>query len=251
MRHEGTGNPRPGQGAARVAVVTGASRGIGRAVARRLAADGLLVVAVGRDEAALKETATADEERISTLACDVTDEEQVAERIGGRDRVDVLVNNAGAASSARVDRTPLDEWAGLMAVNATAPFLCTRAVVGGMRERGWGRIVTVASVAGLAGAPYIAAYAASKHAAVGLMRAVAAELRGTGVTANSVCPAYVRTEMTERTIANIVRRTGRTAEEAAAALGTILDPAAVADAVAWLAGDGAAAVNGREIVLDG
>jgi NAD(P)-dependent dehydrogenase (short-subunit alcohol dehydrogenase family) len=120
-----------------------------------------------------------------------------------------------------------------------------------MRERGWGRIVTVASVAGLAGAPYIAAYAASKHAAVGLMRAVAAELRGTGVTANSVCPAYVRTEMTERTIANIVRRTGRTAEEAAAALGTILDPAAVADAVAWLSGDGAAAVNGREIVLDG
>jgi NAD(P)-dependent dehydrogenase (short-subunit alcohol dehydrogenase family) len=234
-----------------VAVVTGASRGIGRAVAHRLAADGLDVVAVGRDEAALKETAAADEARIATLVCDVTDEEQVVERIGGLPAVDVLVNNAGAASSERLDRTSLADWDALLRVNATGPFLCTRAVLTGMRERGWGRVVTVASIAGLTGGPYIAAYTASKHAAVGLMRAVAAEVRGTGVTANSVCPGYVRTEMTDRTIATIVGRTGRTPEQAAAALGTILEPEAVAGAVAFLAGDGAASVNGREIVLDG
>lgn len=241
----------------RLAVVTGASRGIGRAVAVRLAADGLRVVAVGRDRAALERTATstataqrADEPLITTLVCDVGDEAAVAERIGGLDRVDVLVNNAGASTSNRLDRTTSAEWDEMLRVNATGPFLCTRAVVPGMRARGWGRVVTVASVAGLRGAPYVAAYAASKHAAVGLMRAVAAELRGTGVTANSVCPAYVRTEMTDRTVANIVRRTGRTREESEAALGPLLDPEDVAEAVAFLAGDASAAVNGQEIVLD-
>jgi NAD(P)-dependent dehydrogenase (short-subunit alcohol dehydrogenase family) len=138
----------------------------------------------------------------------------------------------------------------MLRVNATGPFLCTRAVLPGMRERGWGRVVTVASVVGLRGAPYVAAYAASKHAADGFTRVVAAEVRGTGVTANCVCPAFVRTPMTDRTIANIVRRTGRTEEEAAAALGRLLDPADVAGAVAFLAGDAAASVNGQEIVLD-
>lgn len=216
----------------------------------RLAADGLHVVAVGRDEAALSATAAAGGSRVATLVCDVTDEAAVNERIGGLERVDVLVNNAGASASNRLDRTTTAEWDDLLRVNATGPFLCTRAVVGGMRERGWGRVVTVASIAGLRAAPYISAYAASKHAAVGLMRAVAAELRGTGVTANTVCPAYVRTGMTERTVANIVRRTGRTHDEAEAALGPLLDAEDVAEAVAFLAGEGSAAVNGQEIVLD-
>jgi NAD(P)-dependent dehydrogenase (short-subunit alcohol dehydrogenase family) len=223
----------------RVVVVTGGTKGIGKAVADRFAAAGERVEAAGRDQ------------------LDVTDEEQVTaffERLG---RVDVLVNNAGLASGAPLARTTLDEWRTHFDVNATGAFLCTRAVVGTMIERGDGRIVTVASTAGLAGTRYTAAYVASKHAAVGLMRATAAELAGTGVTANAVCPAWVNTAMTERTVANIVEKTGRTAEEARAdleamtPLGRLLEPDEVAAAVIFLASAEAAAINGQTLVLDG
>ena len=223
----------------RVVVVTGGAKGIGKAVAERFAAAGDEVEAPGHDE------------------LDVADEDQVAaffERLG---RVDVLVNNAGVASGAPLPRTTLDDWRAHLDVNATGAFLCTRAVVGGMIERGDGRIVTVASVAGLYGARYTAAYTASKHAAVGLMRATAAEVAGTGVTANAVCPAYVDTDMTRRTVENIVDRTGRNAEEAQSALetmtplGRLLEPDEVAAAVLFLASPEAAAINGQTIVLDG
>jgi len=145
----------------------------------------------------------------------------------------------------------------LLEVNATGAFLCTRAALGGMVERGTGRIVTVASTAARAGLRYTAAYTASKHAAVGLMRAVAAEVAGTGVTANAVCPTYVRTEMTERSIARIVAVTERSEEEAEAALiassplGRLLEPDEVAFAVAFLAAPEAGAINGQALVLDG
>jgi NAD(P)-dependent dehydrogenase (short-subunit alcohol dehydrogenase family) len=171
--------------------------------------------------------------------------------------VDVLVNNAGIASSGSVALTTLRDWREHLEVNATGAFLCTRAVLGGMIERGDGRIVTVASVAGLVGARYTAAYTASKHAAVGLMRATAAEVGGTGVTANAVCPAYVDTDMTKRTVENIMDKTGRTAAESQTALenmtplGRLLKPAEVAAAVAFLASPEAAAVNGQTLVLDG
>ena len=175
----------------------------------------------------------------------------------GVGRVDVLVNNAGLAVGAPLARTTLDDWRAHLDVNATGAFLCTRAVLGGMIERGDGRIVTVASVAGLVGARYTAAYSASKHAAIGLMRATAAEVAGTGVTANAVCPAYVDTDMTRRTVENIVAKTGRTAEEAEAELaamtplGRLLEPDEVAAAVVFLASPEAAAINGQTIVLDG
>jgi NAD(P)-dependent dehydrogenase (short-subunit alcohol dehydrogenase family) len=169
----------------------------------------------------------------------------------------VLVNNAGAAASAPLARTTLDEWRMQLEVNATGAFLCTRAVVGGMIERGDGRIVTVASTAGLVGSRYTAAYVASKHAAVGLMRAVAAEVAGTQVTANAVCPSYVRTDMTRRSIARIVAATNRSEKDAEAALiastplGRLLEPDEVAFAVAFLAAPEAAAINGQTLVLDG
>jgi NAD(P)-dependent dehydrogenase (short-subunit alcohol dehydrogenase family) len=222
-----------GERVSRVVVVTGAARGIGRAVATRFEAAGDRVVALARQD------------------CDVTDEESVArafERIGP---VDVLVNNAGVSSSADLARTTLADWRAQLDVNATGAFLCTRAALPGMVERATGRIVTVASTAGRAGARYTAAYTASKHAAVGLMRAVAAEIAGTGVTANAVCPAFVDTPMTDRSVAKISTRTGRSPDEARAALGPLLSPAQVADAVVWLASPEAAAVNGEALVVGG
>jgi NAD(P)-dependent dehydrogenase (short-subunit alcohol dehydrogenase family) len=239
-------------GTARLVVVTGGGRGIGRAVVARFASAGDRVVAVGRDPAALGET-----EASSAEVCDVTDEAAVTalfERLG---HVDVLVNNAGVSTSAPLERTTLEDWESQLAVNATGAFLCTRAVVPGMIERADGRIVTVASTAGVSGSRYTAAYAASKHAAVGLMRAVAAEVAGTGVTANAVCPTFVRTEMTIRTIERIVEATDRDEVEAEAALaaatplGRLLEPDEVAYAVQFLAAREAAAINGQTLVLDG
>jgi NAD(P)-dependent dehydrogenase (short-subunit alcohol dehydrogenase family) len=220
-------------------LVTGGRRGIGAAIAARFAAGGDDVVAVGRAD------------------CDIGDEAAVAalfERVGP---VDVLVNNAGVSSSAPLARTTLAEWDAQMAVNATGAFLCTRAALPAMVERGSGRIVTVASTAGVTGARYTAAYTASKHAAVGLTRAVAAELAGTGVTANAVCPTFVRTDMTAESLRRITETTGRSAEEAEAALaavsplGRLLEPDEVAFAVAFLAAPEAAAINGQTLILDG
>jgi NAD(P)-dependent dehydrogenase (short-subunit alcohol dehydrogenase family) len=220
-------------------VVTGGTRGIGAAIAARFDAAGDDVVVVGRAD------------------CDVSDEAAVAalfERVG---RVDVLVNNAGVSDSAPLERTTLDAWRAQLDVNATGAFLCTRAVLPGMRERDSGRIVSVASTAGVTGAKYTAAYTASKHAAVGLMRAVAAEVAGSGVTANAVCPTFVRTDMTRRSLERIAAATGRSEAEGEAALATasplgrLLEPEEVAFAVAFLAAPEAAAINGQTLILDG
>jgi NAD(P)-dependent dehydrogenase (short-subunit alcohol dehydrogenase family) len=240
----------------RLVVVTGGSRGIGREIVARFAARGDEVLALGRGEQAL--TALADElPGVRTALCDVSDEDQVTDVLGALERVDVLVNNAGVSESAPLHRTTLDAWERQLRANATGPFLCTRAVVEGMRARGTGTIVTVASTAGRVGAPYIAAYTASKHAAIGLMRATAAELAGTSVTANAVCPTFVNTDMTQASIKRIADRTGRSTDDSAAALaaaaplGRLLDPGEVADAVLWLASPEARSINGQTLVLDG
>jgi len=223
----------------RLVVVTGGTKGIGRAVAQHFEAAGDRVVAPGRD------------------ACDVTDEAAVVAFFAPLGPVDVLVNNAGVSASAPLPRTTMDDWRDQLDVNATGAFLCTRAVLPAMLESDRGRIVTVASTAGVAGARYTAAYSASKHAAVGLMRAVAAEVAGTGVTANAVCPTFVRTEMTRRSVDRIAAKTGRSETDAEAALaaaaplGRLLEPEEVAFAVAFLAAPEARALNGQTLILDG
>lgn len=223
----------------RLVVITGGTRGIGAAIAKRFTDLGDRVVALGRAD------------------CDVTDEATVAEVFGALGEVDVLVNNAGVSASAPLAKTTVDDWRSQMDVNATGAFLCTRAVLPGMRARNRGRIVTVASTAALAGQRYTAAYSAAKHAAVGLMRAVSAEVTGTGVTSNAVCPTFVRTDMTATTVRRIAATTGRSEEDSVrivaemSPLGRLLEPEEVAFAVTFLAADEAAAINGQTIVLDG
>jgi NAD(P)-dependent dehydrogenase (short-subunit alcohol dehydrogenase family) len=169
--------------------------------------------------------------------------------------IDVLVNNAGIAESAPFARTETSVWDRHLRVNVTGPFLVTRAVVPGMVERRWGRVVNVASLAGLYGAAYVAAYVASKHALVGLTRALAVELAGRGVTVNAICPGYVATDMTRHSAENIAARTGKSYGEAVAALARmnpghrLIHPEEVADAIVRIVSD--ETTSGHAVVLDG
>jgi NAD(P)-dependent dehydrogenase (short-subunit alcohol dehydrogenase family) len=248
----------------RVAVVTGGGRGIGAAVARRLAGAGAAVAVAARSEGEIEAVAAELRRaggRAVAVRCDVTDEGSVAALRRAVEAelgpADVLVNNAGVASSAPIARLSLAEWNRMFTVNATGTFLGTREFLPGMVERGWGRVVNVASIAGVAGARYIAAYAASKHAVVGLTRCAAAEGAARGVTVNAVCPGYVDTRMTDESVARISEKTGLDPAEARSRIvaanpqGRLLEPEEVAHLVLTLCDPLAGGVNGQAIVLDG
>jgi NAD(P)-dependent dehydrogenase (short-subunit alcohol dehydrogenase family) len=208
-----------------VAVVTGGGRGIGAAIARALAAEGAAIIVAARTIDRIEKVAGEIQKtggKAWAVPCDVTDPASVhslAQAAGRRAGVvDILINNAGAAHSAPLTKIALEDWNRVLAVNATGTFLCTQAFIPAMLMRKKGSVVNVASVAGLAGVRYIAAYAAAKHAVIGLTRSVAAELEGTGVTCNAVCPGFVDTDMTKESVARVVGKTGKDAEATLAAM---------------------------------
>lgn len=247
----------------RHALVTGASRGIGFEVARALLAQGARVTLLGRGEQSLGQAAAAlaAHGEVHTASGDVARRADVdaafasaAQRFGA---VDILVNNAGQAVSQRFDRLTEDQWQQMLAVNLTGTFHCMQAALPGMLQRQWGRIVNVASTAGLIGYAYVSAYCAAKHAVVGLTRSVALEAAGKGVTVNAVCPGYTETDIVREAVANISGKTGMSPEQARAKLaernpqGRLVQPEEVASAVQWLCLPQAAAVNGQSIPVDG
>jgi NAD(P)-dependent dehydrogenase (short-subunit alcohol dehydrogenase family) len=244
--------------------VTGGGRGIGAATARALAESGARVVVASRTAGEIEgvaATIVGEGGEAWAVSCDVTSADSVdALASAARERagdVDVVVNCAGIAWSAPLARQTLEDWDRIFAVNMTGTFLVTRAFLPGMMDRGRGRVVNVASVAGVQGAKYIAAYAASKHAVVGFTRSVAAEAASRGVTVNAVCPGYVDTGMTRESQARIVDRTGLSEAEALEAIlatspqRRLIEPDEVAGAVTWLCGESARGVNGQAIVIDG
>jgi 3-hydroxybutyrate dehydrogenase len=237
-------------------LVTGGGTGAGADMARGFAAAGAEVIVVGRRREPLDDVASAGS-RITAIVGDVTDEADVIRVFGQSGPIDIVVANAGAADSAPLVRTSVELWERTLAVNLTGVFLTLREGLRQMEGRDWGRLITIASTAGLKGYAYVSAYTAAKHGAVGLTRAVAQEVARSGITANVLCPGYLDTEMTERTIANIVATTDRTPAEAMKALthvnpqGRLIQPAEVTAAALWLCGPGSEAINGQAIAIAG
>ncbi len=246
----------------RHALVTGGSRGIGAAIAGALAGQGARLTLLGRDAAALRHALGGlPGGGHGLVVADVADDAQVRAAFhqarSERGPLAILVNNAGQAESAPFGRTSLELWQRMLAVNLTGSFLCAQAALPDMLEAGWGRIVNIASTAGQRGYAYVSAYAAAKHGVVGLTRSLALEVARRGVTVNAVCPGYTDTALLRESIANIVARTGRSAEAARDGFaagnpqGRIVQPAEVADAVRWLCGEGASAITGQSVSVCG
>lgn len=216
------------------ALVTGGGRGIGRAIADALAAGGAKISIVSR-------SAESSDAPYFKANADVTDQRQIDDAFNlGRDAngpIEILINNSGVAESAALRRTGRAMWDHIIATNLTGPFLCTQAVVQGMMDQKWGRIVNIASIAGLHGSAYLSAYTASKHGVVGMTRALADELGHYGITVNAICPGYVQTDMLDLAINSTVTSTGMSVEQARKKLaemnpeGRILEPEEVANAV--------------------
>ena len=248
----------------RAAVITGGGRGVGAAVARQLASAGASILVCARTEAEVERVASdlRDEGFAAHAAtCDVADPSSVdclartaRDTLGS---IDILVNNAGISLGAPIHQTTYEDWMRVMAVNATGAFLCLKAFLPGMIDRGWGRVVNVASIAGISGDRFISAYAASKHALVGLTRAAAAEVAARGVTVNAVCPGYLRTDMTRDNLARMAEATGRPEPDVLERLvqrtpqKRLIEADEVAAAVLFLCTEGARSITGESIVIDG
>jgi NAD(P)-dependent dehydrogenase (short-subunit alcohol dehydrogenase family) len=246
--------------ARRHALVTGGGTGIGAAIATTLARAGALVTICGRRQRPLQTIAEGDS-NIRAMTADVTDETSVAkvyqQAEAAGEPIDIVVANAGMAESAPAHKTSLDLWTRTLNVNLTGAFLTVKPALAGMRERGRGRIVFIASTAGLKGYAYVAPYVAAKHGVVGLARALAVETAATGITVNAVCPGFTDTPMLNESIRHIVETTKRNEADVRADLaernaqGRLIQPNEVADVVLWLCSDAAAAVTGQAIAVSG
>jgi len=242
-------------------LVTGAGTGIGEAVSRQLHADGYRVSLVGRRPEPLAALSASLGENAYAVTGDVADRSSISsafayarERFGS---IEILVNSAGMAPTAPFHRVDFADWQRTMDVNVNGVFHCSQIALGDMLGAGWGRIINIASVASLRGFPYVSGYCASKHAVLGMTRAVALEVATQGVTVNAICPGYVDTDIVRTAISEIVAKTGRTEEDAMQHFtesnpqGRLVEASEVASAVSWLCSDGAASVTGQAIAIDG
>ena len=245
----------------KTALITGGGRGIGRAIALAFARQGARVAVAARTAEQLQQVAAEIGDNAIALICDVSDPQSVERMFAGlREKfgdADIMVNNAGVAESATLVNTTDELWHRHLSINLSGTFYCTRAALPAMLKNGWGRVINVASIAGKTGAPYIAAYSASKHGVLGLTRSIALEVGASGVTVNAICPGYVDTEMVSRGVERITTRTGRSAEEALDSLkkmspqNRLVTPEEVAAVALLLASEEGRGINGQGINVDG
>ncbi len=235
-------------------LITGGGSGTGADFARGFAEAGAEVVIAGRRKDAL-DLIAGRYKGVRALQADVTDEASVRAMFAAAGPCQIVIANAGSGNSAPFSRMTLDQWNEMITTNLTGTFLTLR---DGVRQMtGWGRLIAVSSVAGLRGAPYIAGYAAAKHGVIGLTRSIALEVARKGITANAICPGYLETEMTDRTVEGIVEKTGMTPEAARATLAAtnpqnrLFAPAEVTAAALWLCGPGSDGINGQAIAISG
>ncbi|WP_298610108.1 SDR family NAD(P)-dependent oxidoreductase [uncultured Thiothrix sp.] len=237
-------------------LITGGGSGVGANMALAFAQAGAEVIITGRRLHALEQVA-AQHNAIRAIAADVTDEASVQSLFAQAGLVDIVIANAGAAESAPLAKTSLATWQNMLAVNLTGVFLTLREGLKQMQERHWGRLIVVASTAGLKGYAYVAPYAAAKHGTIGLVRSLALEVATKGITVNALCPGFLDTEMTERSIANIMQKTGRSREQALAALASgnpqqrLIQPSEVSSAALWLCAAGSEGINGQALAIAG
>ncbi len=244
----------------RHAVITGGGKGIGAAIAARLSAEGARVTLMGRDAERLAAVAR-DLEHAQAAPMDVTDEAAVERAFGraveGMGPVAILVNNAGAAESAPFKKMDAAHWRAMLDVNLTGAFYCAKAVAEPMAQAGWGRIVSIASTAGLKGYAYVAAYCAAKHGLIGLTRSLALEYAKKNITVNAVCPGYTDTDLVAHSVETLIKKTGRSETQALGDLtaanpqGRLVRPEEVAAAVAWLCAPSSDAITGQSIAVAG